>query len=100
MKEILEQIAQEIERARKQWGTVFDDKNTLNDWATYINIYLAKATSMGATQEEVIKNLRKAAGLVVSVLERAVNGQRIAPRHYDGQERPKSLPEITTGAVS
>jgi hypothetical protein len=96
VKEILEQIALESERARKQWGTTFDDKNTLNDWAVYVNIYLGKATAMGATKEEVVKNLIKAAGLLVSALDRAVN-DKFAPRHYEGQPRPTSLPEINSG---
>jgi hypothetical protein len=83
----------EAERARQQWGTSFDLKNTLNDWAAYINIYLSKATAMGASKEEVNSGLRKAAGIAISALYHAENGL-LVPRHYDGQERPESLPEI------
>lgn len=76
------------------WGTDFDSKNTLNDWAAYINIYLGQALKMGATTDEVRKNLRKAAGLALSAL-RWAEGGGVAPRHYDQQTRPESLPEIT-----
>ncbi len=92
---VLNQINKEITRARQQWGVAFDDKNTLNDYAAYINIYLGKATAMGIPTDEVKRNLYKAAGLVVTALERLETNGRFAPRHYDGQERPKSLPEVS-----
>lgn len=69
-------------RAREIWGLAFDEKNTLNDWAAYMNLYIGKATAMGATPEEVKRNLRKAGGLVLSALYQAENGG-FAPRHYD-----------------
>ena len=97
IQEVAENTVREVLRAREQWGTTFDKKNTLNDWAAYVNIYLGKATSMGASAEEVKKQLRKAAGLVLSALYHAENGI-LAPRHYDGQPRPSSLPEIKSGS--
>jgi hypothetical protein len=91
--EVFSIVAQEIERAEKEWGHEFDKKNTLNDWVAYAQIYVGKAVEMGATQENIEKNLRKAAGILISALvQQKVTG--FAPRHYEGQERPKSLPEI------
>lgn len=95
LEELSDNVLQEVLRARKQWGTEFDLKNTLNDWAAYTIIYLASATKMGASKAEVITDLRKAAGLVLSALFHAKN-DLLAPRHYDHQERPKSLPNIDT----
>ena len=96
-------VLDEVNRARHMWGVAedgsFDNQNTLNDWAAYINIYLGKATSMGASRETVIKDLRKAAGLAVSALYYAEN-DLLAPRHYDGKPRPESLPEISEIAGS
>jgi hypothetical protein len=89
--EVLSDVHSEVERARAQWGTAFDERNTLNDWITYINIYLGRAATMGASPEEVERNLRKAVGLAVSAL--CWSGT-FAPRHYDSQQRPKSLPDI------
>lgn len=89
------EVLLEVMRAHEQWGTKFDEKNTLNDWIAYINIYLGKASSMGASKETVKKELRKAAGLAMSALFHAEN-ESLAPRHYDGQLRPESLPEIST----
>ena len=93
------EVLDEVNRARHMWGVAFDSQNTLNDWAAYINIYLGKATSMGASRETVIKDLRKAAGLAVSALYCAEN-DLLAPRHYDGKPRPESLPEISEIAGS
>lgn len=86
-------VMNEVDRAREMWGTTFDDKNTLNDWIAYTNIYLANASTMGASPETVKRGLRKAAGLVLSALYQAEN-DLLAPRHYDGALRPDSLPEV------
>ena len=93
MNTVLEEIGAEIKRAKAQWGQDFDDKNTLNDWVTYVDIYLGKAAAMGATPDEIRRNLRKAAGLAVSAFIQFTN-KGFAPRHYEKQARPKSLPEI------
>lgn len=93
MARILSDIVKEIERAKQQWGEDFDLKNTQNDWEHYIVKYVSKAGEMGATFEEVETNLRKAAGLIITAIDMH---QRtgFAPRHYEGQTRPASLPEI------
>jgi hypothetical protein len=93
IEELSSEVLKEVLRARQQWGTAFDEKNTLNDWAAYINIYLGQATTMEVSDEDVRTNLRKAAGLALSALYHAENNS-LAPRHYDSQKRPESLPEI------
>lgn len=91
--EILNLVRQEMERAETQWGHDFDNKNSLNDWNAYVDIYKGKALEMEATPETIIKNLRKAAGVLISTIVQ-YESAGIAARHYEGQERPKSLPEI------
>src|SRR5688572_26721811 len=91
--QLAHEVILEVGRAREQWGADFDEKNTLNDWVTYIGIYTGKAAEMRAPKEDVEKNLRKAAGLVLSALYHATN-DLLAPRHYDAQPRPASLPDI------
>ncbi len=86
-------VLREIQRAQQKWGTSFDEKNTLNDWVAYINIYLGQAAIMGASYSEVITNLRKAAGLAINAIVYAEN-DALAPRHYDGQPEPVSPEEI------
>jgi hypothetical protein len=93
LEELGNNVVSEVLRARKQWGTEFDLKNTLNDWIVYINHYLSKSSVMGTQQEDTVTNLRKATGLALSALYHAEN-DLLAPRHYDGQKRPDSLPEI------
>lgn len=75
----------ELDYAEAKWGTAFDDKNTLNDWATYANIYLAKATDMHARADQVEQGLIKAIGLLTNALIRFRDGT-LAPRHYDNKE--------------
>jgi hypothetical protein len=93
IEEVSDSVLKEVLRARQMWGTSFDEKNTLNDWAAYVNIYFGRATAMGVSADDVRTNLRKAAGLVLSALFQAENNS-LALRHYDSQPRPESLPEI------
>jgi hypothetical protein len=84
LQEILDQIRAEREYQDENWGTEFDDKNTLNDWSTYVNIYMAQASVMTATSEEQRKNLLKAATLLVAAVETFDrNDGKFAPRHYE-----------------
>lgn len=91
--ELSNSVLAEVQRAKEMWPGDFDDKNTLNDWATFINIYFGRAAAMGTSKEDVVKNIRKAAGLALNALYYAENGL-LAPRHYDGQPRPVSPPDI------
>lgn len=90
---ILDEIGREIERAKKEWGEEFDRKNNLDNWIAYVVKYLGKAAAMGATIEEQETNLRKAAGILISAID-MMRREGFQPRHYEGQSRPKSLPEI------
>lgn len=83
MRKVLREIAEERKYQDEKWGTTFDDKNTVNDWGTYINIYLAKATTMGATEEEKRKQLLKVAALAVAALETFDRNGGFPARHYD-----------------
>ncbi|SRR6266478_3195047 len=89
----LEEVKTEILRAKAQWGDNFDNANTQNDWNAYINIYLSKAAEMSASPEVIKKNIRKAAGLALAMYTQHLF-KGFAPRHYEEQVRPKSLPEI------
>jgi ABC-type phosphate transport system ATPase subunit len=72
----------EAYRARAKWGLKFDAANTLNDWITYTVSYMSRASRMDNTREQVIEDLRKAAGLALNALNAAEN-DKLAPRHYD-----------------
>jgi hypothetical protein len=93
MYQVLLDLGLEVQRAKEMWGEEFDQKNTLNDWITYNNIYASKAAEMDRTVEEQEKYLRKAAGLLINALV-MLKSTGFAPRHYENQTRPKSLPEI------
>lgn len=90
---ILGEIGREVCRAKEMWGEEFDSKNNLDNWITYVIKYLGKAAAMGATTEEQETNLRKAAGVLIAAID-MLKRQGFAPRHYEGQSQPKSLPEI------
>lgn len=82
-RKIFDQIELERKYQDKKWGDEFDRKNTVNDWATYINIYLSRATTMGVSKEEQRKAMVKVATLAVAALERFDENGGFAPRHYD-----------------
>jgi hypothetical protein len=75
----------ELERAYQdnKWGDEFDKKNTINDWASYINIYLGRACEMGRPKNQQRENLIKVAALAIAALERFDENLGFAPRHYD-----------------
>lgn len=86
-------VLQEVKAERKyqdeKWGTAFDDKNTLNDWAAYIGIYLGKATDMGNSAFPDIqrKYMLKVATLAVAAVETFDRNEGFPPRHYDPKEK-------------
>jgi hypothetical protein len=80
---ILELIDSENCYACDKFGHDFDDHNTLNDWVTYINIYLSDASRMNATPEQVKAGLVKAANLCVSALAALERNGKFPDRHYD-----------------
>lgn len=88
-KEVFDRIDDEQVYATKLWGEKFDDQNTLNDWTTYINIYLARASTMENTgnAEEQVKALVKAANLAINAAAHVTSG-RCTPRHYEGIQSP------------
>ena len=73
-----------VSDAEKAWGTDFDDHNTLNDWATYVGIYVARATSIENKNNQALQYdaLIKAAGLALTAAARVRQGA-VDPRHYD-----------------
>lgn len=92
VRKIFADIESELTYARDQWGTKFDDKNTLNDWVTFSSMYAHDAAKNETTPEESRELLIKAAGLLISAVERLdVNGQFPA-RHYDKTAASPTIP--------
>ncbi len=82
----LKNVMDEVQTWRQyqdQWGHAFDDNNTVNDWGTYINVYLTRATTMKATPAEQREALVKVAVLAVAAVETFDRNNGFAPRHYD-----------------
>jgi len=86
---IFDDLIKELEYAEK-WGEDFDNKNTINDWVTFINMYASDAaklkysdpSSPSQDPKEIRKKLVKAAGLCFSAIRKLDLGG-FAPRHYD-----------------
>lgn len=87
MSNVYEELKVERNYQDQKWGHDFDDKNTLNDWLTYINIYGAKAAAMDVSKEDQRKYMVKVAALAVAALETFDRNDGFAPRHYD-QKQP------------
>ena len=67
------------------WTYDFDNANTANDWAAFINIYLGQAvkTTDNPNAAEVFRrNMVKVATLAVAAVE-AMDREGSAPRHYE-----------------
>jgi len=100
--EIFQEI--EIERRRQDelWGPDFDDQNTVNDWVTYIGIYLSRAASMDRATKildmgAVSRNLLKAITIGVAALETIKRNGILALRHYDRVDyhpQPEGEPDV------
>lgn len=80
---IYQEIQTEREYQDSKWGTKFDDKNTVNDWGTYINLYLGRATTMGASTQEQRLGLIRTASLAVAAIEAFDRNNGFPARHYD-----------------
>jgi hypothetical protein len=81
----LENVRFERSYQDSKWGTAFDDKNTTNDWVTYINAYATKAANVGKDLDvEVFRtSMIKVAALAAAAYEAVVRNDGPAPRHYD-----------------
>lgn len=84
MDKILEDIRSEREYQVGKWGNGFDDKNTANDWVTYITMYATAGARMDASPEDFRAAMVKVATLAVAALEAIDRNEgKTAPRHYD-----------------
>ncbi len=84
---ILDEVKKERDYQDFKWGHAFDDKNTVNDWATYAGIYLSNATTMKANPTEQRAGILKAATLLIAALEAYERNDSSFPlRHYDKQD--------------
>ncbi len=83
--QIFEEINKEREYQDQKWGSEFDDRNTVNDWATYISIYAGHAADMGNIHdiEQQRLHMLKVASLAVAALETFDRNNGFAPRHYE-----------------
>ncbi len=89
---IIKDIEAEREYAAQYWDEDFDRNNSINDWAAYINLYIARATKMrpkdwSESLEEQKKRQREAmvkvANLAIAALEAFDRNEEFYPRHYD-----------------
>lgn len=80
---IIEEIRQERGYQDSQWGHDFDDKNTLNDWVTAVNQYMAKASGIDVSPEDQRKYMLKAGAIIVASLESFDRNNGFAPRHFE-----------------
>lgn len=83
--DIVHAILKEREYQESKWGSDFDDKNTINDWVTYICHYASKA----GMEEDLsgsadTRMLVKAATLCFAALEADARNNGFPARHYDG----------------
>lgn len=83
MNTILQTIKDERAYQDKKWGISFDDKNTKNDWVTYITMYASQGAKMGESDARFRTMMLKVAALAVAAIEAGDRNEGYPPRHYD-----------------
>ncbi len=86
--QILEAINDERAYQDALRGPKFDDKNTANDWASYITSYVSEAVKFQKTDgqfnlERFQTKLLKAITIGVACLESVERNGGLPKRHYD-----------------
>jgi hypothetical protein len=79
---IYREIEEEREYQNGKWGTEFDDKNTINDWGSYITRYTGEATQVDNPDEQR-RQILKVAALAIAAIETFDRNQKFGRRHYD-----------------
>lgn len=79
---IFDDIKEERKYQDNKWGLEFDKKNTINDWASYINTYVGNTVVMPTGSEDSRKMLIKVAALAIAAIEMHDDGL-IPKRHYE-----------------
>src|SRR5574341_470053 len=98
-KDIFDQIEDERDYQDAQWGTEFDDRNTANDWVTYITQYASRAGVMNVTPDDFEQAMVKVAALAVAAIETSQRNSGPAARHYDAGKPcpPEAVDQAFTG---
>ena len=90
---IFDGISRERDRQEGMWGVAFDDKNTINDWVTYITAYASSAAMGNLNPRESRKKILQAVTIGVAALERFDANGFLPPRHYDEPAEPDYCPK-------
>ena len=81
-------IFDEIDAERKKQdlniGHEFDDKNTPNDWVTFVVRYVSRSAEFPVNEGRT--SMLKAAAMCVAALEAFDRAQGTVPRHYERGE--------------
>ena len=79
--QIFTRINNERDRQDRMYGTQFDDKNTANDWGSYIAAY---ANSFIVNEElNPREQIEKTMAICCAALEAHERNNGFPPRHYD-----------------
>jgi len=81
LQKVLEEVKAEREYQDRCWGTDFDDKNTLDNWVSYIVTYGGRSRIGKPVQQR--RDMLKVAAIAVAACEAFDRNGRFPPRHYD-----------------
>lgn len=79
----IEAVIRERQYQDGRWGTDFDDKNTINDWTTYLCRYATRGTRIDDGPHEFLVHLIKVAAIAMAAYETYARKRGFASRHYD-----------------
>ena len=82
--QFFERVEEERKRQQTLWGNDFDDRNTVNDWTTFITRYANYATSSERSFHDAMV---KVAAIALAAVETYGRNSGLALRHYDNGEK-------------
>lgn len=80
---IFKVMSGERDYQNERWGPDFDDKNTKNDWVSYICRYACSGAAMDQDTSEFVDAMFKVAALAVAAIEAGARNDGYPLRHYD-----------------
>ena len=83
--EIFNDIRKERAKQEKMWGQEFDDKNTINDWCSFITRYAGYATTYDIGGHIQREELLKAVTIGIAAIQAFDRNGGFPQRHYDDE---------------
>lgn len=83
LQKVFDEIQAERNYQNRGWGDEFDNKNSLDNWVSYIITYCGRASNFQASPSQQRRDMMKVAALAVAACESFDRNGSFPPRHYE-----------------